>query len=198
MTPVAEAFDTAAALRASYSLACQCNDFPWATCQDETKGYDNVLKCAKDVRDKCQAAKAKLPAPKATTPCGKDVESAVNTMVTATANMMGATVAWLEKNKSKLVGPLSRATLSDSCSDIPGCREGIPMGGPGTHEGYEKASFATVNTVECTKRVFQCGRDAKNVCFIGKAASRVGVACDGMENRTDDPLLVPSTGTPVR
>jgi hypothetical protein len=193
--PEAAATDVAAVLRAVHPLACAAagSNNDWAKCHDETKGFDNALRCAQTARAKAKAASAKLPADGARSTCGKTISSASRGVVTTTVKMFDDLVAWLEKHRAQLAGPMANATLQDACESMTCDDEPSDI-----LPAYEAASYARVMDVSCTKTLFQCGPAVDNVCWINKVADRLGVACDATENKTDSPLFVRGTGGRVR
>lgn len=195
LQPDEAAKDVASVLRATYPLSCKAaganND--WATCHDETKGFDNVLRCAQGARAKAKALASRIPADTARSTCGKTIGAASRGVVTSTAKMLDDLVAWLEKHRAQLVGPMATAALSDACDTV-NCEDMPSEFAP----AYEGASYRHVMEVECTKTLFQCGTARDNVCFINKVADRLGLSCDPTENKTDSPLSVRTTGTAIR
>lgn len=187
--------DVAAVLKAVHPLACKAaganND--WAKCHDETKGFQNVLRCAQAARAKAKAAASRFPADTARSTCGKAISSASRGVAETTAKMFDDLVAWLEKHRTELSGPMANATIGDACETVSCDDQPSEFA-----EGYEAASYARVMAVNCTKPLFQCGNAGDNVCWINKVAARLGVACDGAENKTDSPLSVRATGTTIR
>lgn len=195
LPPDDAARDTAGAIRSAHPLACAAAaaDNDWATCHDEMKGFDNVLRCAQGARTKARSALARFPALSPRSECGKVVATASREMVAASTKMLADLVAWLEKNRARLTAPLANQAMSDACIDVK-CDDK-----PSQFDGlHDHASYAHVSQIECTKSMFQCGRAANNECLIFKVADRLGVACDATENKLDDPLTVRSTGTPIR
>lgn len=191
------AIDTMNAIRTFHPAACSAaggaGGDDWATCHDETKGYANLLRCAQNAKNASEAALRSLPSNEPASECGREIATASTSMVRASVTLYTDLIAWLEKNRSRLEGPLKTSPLTDVCNRLD-CGDQ-----PSQFDGrYELASYATVSRIECTKALFQCGRARDNVCWINKVASRIGVACDPSENKPDDPLFVRSTGTRLR
>lgn len=195
LEPEPAARDTAAAIRAFYPLGCRSGkaSADWGACHDETKGFNNVLRCAHAARALTRSAAAGLPATTPQSACGREVASANRTVVMASVKLYEDLVAWLEKNRGKLTPALANQSLSDACAEA-GCDD-KPSEFDATHSD---ASYAGIMGVQCTKALFQCGRAANNVCFINKVADRLGVSCAAEENKVGDPLFVRNTDTRIR
>lgn len=186
VTPDDDAVATIATLRDVYPLACECDTFPLAICEEDTKGYEEILKCAKRLSARCSAAKERLTrlTTSATTPCSRQIADGATRTILASAAFLEASVAWLEKNKAALVGPLTGKGMTDGCNDAkPGtCPNDEPNTWPENSDGtpgkYTDATYYPINSVECTKALLQCGRDKGNVCAIQKVTYRLGLSCD--------------------
>ncbi|MBX3220103.1 MAG: hypothetical protein KF795_06250 [Labilithrix sp.] len=192
MAPDDAARDTADAIRALHPLACRAAAATnaWATCHDEAKGYDRVLACAKQQRDKARAAVARLPGAQPSSVCGRTVAAASREMVLAVGQLFDRLVPWLEKNRARITVPLATAPVAEVCAEID-CPD-LP-----TEFAIENASYARVSGIECTKTLFRCGVARDNICWINRVASRLGVACDPSENKPSDSLSVRETGRHV-
>ena len=195
LPPDEAAKDVAIVLKGTYPLSCKAAGATsdWATCHDETKGFDNVLRCAKAAQTKARSVVARVPSDTPRSTCGKAIATASRGVVMTAAKMLDDVVAWLEKHRAQLMGPMANAALSDAC-DAVNCDD-MPNEFTAPYEG---ASYARVMGVNCTKTLFQCGTAADNVCWINKVADRLGLACDPTENKTDSPLSVRSTGMRIR
>ncbi|WP_437643745.1 hypothetical protein [Sorangium sp. So ce362] len=194
----AEADDAVRVLRAYYGIgqAVAAADWRWAKCHDETKGFDPLLDCAKSVGADIQALRARIPAPAlATSSCGHEIEGAHRRYVEAQERFHADVVAWLEKHRAALTAPLKRAALPDgACDAAPKACEAQPIDASEKYGPGDGASYARVNGIECTKRLFTCGA-ADNVCFVNKVASRLGLGPEA--SRLGD-LTVGSTGRRIR
>jgi len=125
---VSESKTTAAKIRQVYPIACDANaaSWKWATCHDETKGFDTVLTCATAARDQAKADAARFP-PAPTTPdptCGGTVEAESRAFVTMTASYLDDMVTWLTAHKATLVGPLRASSIYQLLDDKP--KAGMP------------------------------------------------------------------------
>lgn len=189
----AEADDAVRMLRAYYELgqAVAVADDRWAKCHDETVGFDALLACAKGVHEEVARLRAKLPPVRAASgACGHEVEGAHRAYIEGQERFHADVVAWLEKYRTALARPLSRAALPDgACDAAPKACEAQPIVYAETYGAGDGASYARVNGIECTKRLFRCG-PADNVCFVNKVASRLGL---GPEAKRSGDLSVRST-----
>lgn len=193
----AEADDAVKALRTYYDAgqAVAAADWRWAKCHDETKGFDAVLACAKSVNDEISSIRARAPMrPMAGSTCGHEIEDAHRAYIDGQDRFHGDVVDWLLANRAALSGPLRRAALPAVCGAASNPCDGRPVDTSQKYGSTHGASYARVMAVECTKRLFSCGA-ADNVCFINKAASRLGL---GTEASTTRDLAVRSTGRAIR
>lgn len=190
----AEARDTAAVIIDVYPKACRAAeaDSKWVACHDDVKGYAASLKCIEAAVALAHNAAQSFKSPPSSSPCGKNVAAAATSMVTTMPLFLDDFIVWMKSNRKQLEPAMAGKTLSDVCSGGVDCSQ-QPTGGPGSDK-YEKASWATISGVECTKDLFQCGRFKDNVCWINKVADRLDVACDPQSNKGTDPLFVRATG----
>ena len=193
-----EADDAVATLRAYYPLGQLVGhqDFMWATCHDETKGYAALLTCERGVVAEIGAAVARTPAAtSAKLPCGKEIETAHRLYLKAQPAFHSDHLKWLESMRARLTARMVGRSQSDACGDDDKLCSGEPMD-TDTKYGpdYHGASYSRVNTVECTKRLFECEPPVGNECWIGKVADRLGLG----EKPAFGTLRVRSTGESLR
>ncbi len=188
--PDAEGRDVLVSLRETYPLACftHAADWDWATCHDETKGFQALLNCAEASLKKARAAKEGYPKFKASSICGRSIVNATKVVVDATPPFFEDLISWLKASRAKIEPGLRTKPLADVCSAVD-C-SGKPSAGS---EKYQLVDFAVVNRVECTRKLLACGV-ARKPCHIGEVAARLGLACDPTENRWQDPVFVQETG----
>ena len=179
----ADANDAMRAIVSAYPVACaaQKAESAWAKCHDKTKGYDAVLKCARDCASIATDAATRLPARIAKLPCGTTIEQSCAGVVTTSATFFPEVVAWLEKSKAKLSPKLSGKSLYEACGDAEGLCDDEPEE---SSEKYQALGWGNVMGVDCTKALFQCGIDKENVCWINKVADRLGASCEPAEVKT--------------
>jgi hypothetical protein len=193
----AEADDAVRMLRAYYDLgqAVAAADWRWAKCHDETVGFDALLACEKGVLAEVHGLRARMPpGASATSTCGHEIEDAHRFYADGQERLHSDLVAWLEKNRAALVPAMRRKALPDACSAAAKACDSRPTDASERYGAIHGASYARVNAIECTKRLFKCGA-ADNVCFVNKVASRLGLGPEA--NRSGD-LAVRSTGRRIQ
>lgn len=196
-TDDAEAIDAANVIKTLHPLRCVAGkaDWKWAKCHDEMKGFDNVLACVREVKASAESAAGQLPTGKvAKSPCGGTIEAAVRDNVTLTAQFLSDTEKWLVAHRAEMTPRMQMKSFWDACSGK-ACE-----GRPNSYAPpYDKSLFSE-DKMSCTKELFRCGAP-DNVCFIGKVAGRLGVACDPKENHVSDSyhdvVSVRATGTRI-
>ena len=190
------AADVVRAMRAYYELglAVAAADWKWATCHDETVGYDALLACERAVHAEIQVLRAKLPAASAASPCSREVEEVHCAYIDGQARFHADILAWLEANRATLAPAMRRKTLGNGACDVAqkAC-DARPVDAAEKYGSVYGASYARVSTVECTQRLFQCGAE-DNVCHLNKVAERIGL---GPDARRGD-LAVRSTGQRIQ
>ncbi|WP_437731283.1 hypothetical protein [Sorangium sp. So ce1335] len=193
-----EADDVVRVLRALYPIgqAVGGADWDWSTCHDKTVGFDALLSCAKEAHTKIRAQQAKMPTGTiASSACGKDIEQAHRAYIDGQERYHADVVAWLEQHRAALTPALRRRSLPDgACDAARKACDAMPIDVASKYGAEHGASYARVNTIECTKQLFVCG-STDNVCYIGKVADRLGLGSDGTPR---DGLLVRSTGRRLR
>jgi hypothetical protein len=192
-TVASEAKTTAVAIRQFYPIDCAANAawWKWATCHDETKGFDQVLACATAARDEVKAARARLPAqpPPTDASCSAAVELKSRTLVESMTAYLGDLVPWLAAHRAKLAGPLRTSSVFHL--DDEKLTEGMPQE---TDEKYRgdapMLGFGMVNDIACTNTIYRCGllnspdscqglvlTASPNCCGMRQTALRLGVEC---------------------
>jgi hypothetical protein len=177
-----EAKTTAGAVRQFYPLDCAANaaSWKWATCHDETKGFDQVLACATAARDEADATSARFPAaqPGPDPSCGGTIETNSRAFVELTAMYLDDLVVWLAAHRNSLAGPLKKSAFQDLDNDR--LKVGMPNAWDQKYGGSDPAGvrFGWVNDIVCTKALYRCGLQDDDVCWVQKVASRLGAACD--------------------
>lgn len=188
-TAESEARDTVAVLRALYppAIGIASESAKVDHCHDEAIGFDKLAACASSVAPEIVRLSKLVPAkPIATTPCGREVEGALRSYMTAHMNYRAATFNWFTEHKAELGRLMVGRTFPDVADQIkdPEPNEWSDAYGPG-----HPASWGSVMKVECTKRLFTCTQEA-NVCWINKVADRLGLSA---ESKVDQPLYVRGT-----
>jgi hypothetical protein len=182
---------TAATIGHLYPLDCKAAaaSWKWATCHDQTKGFDVLLACTTAARDQAKAAAAELPpfAPaNPGTPCAAAVAAKSNAFVTNTATYLDDLVTWLGAHKATLVGPMRNSTIWGLSDDK--LKEGMPHEYDKKYGGDEAKGeslrFGWVNDIACTKSILRCGTEEDPAhkltyieCGVQAAAIRLGVDC---------------------
>jgi hypothetical protein len=190
-TPSPDPNATAGTIRQFYPVDCDASAawWKWATCHDETKGFDALLACTKAARDQTKAAAARLPlttTPSPDTPCAVSVEAQSRKFVTNTATYLDDVVTWLTTHKAALVGPLRASTIQDVDNDK--LKADMPKDYDEKYGGDsakgESLRFGWVNDLACTKSLFRCGTEDDPShkltyieCGVHAAAVHLGVDC---------------------
>jgi hypothetical protein len=180
---------TAGTIRHFYPIDCDAHAawYKWATCHDETKGFDALLACTTAARDQAKAAAARLPRTTTSSPdapCAATVEAQSRVFVTNTATYLDDVTTWLTAHKTALVGPLRASSLQDIDSDK--LKADMPHDFDRKYgaDAGEPLGFGWVNDIACTKALYRCGTedDPSNKltyidCRVMAVAARLGVAC---------------------
>lgn len=195
-----DADETIAVLRALQPLVCEAHgaEWAWATCHDETQGYDHVLSCLdKSARD-ARAAADRFKAVGAKASCASSTESASAEVIKLTPVFLEAELAWLKSKKGALAGRLASKSLSDACYEEPACKDKPSQ----FDDRWKDMSLLKLNSLECTKTLFRCGTQSDNACVLAKILPRLGLMCKASDNRTgsapQDALFVRATGRKLR
>jgi hypothetical protein len=178
-------------IRQFYPIDCDASaaSWKWATCNDETKGFNALLACTTAARDQANAAAVQLP-PATTanpdTPCAATVEAKSRAFVTGTATYLDDVVTWLAAHKGTLVGPMQAHSIQDLDNDK--LKADMPHNYDTKYGGDaakgESLRFGWVNDIACTKLLFRCGTEDDPShkltyiqCGVQAAAVRLGVEC---------------------
>lgn len=171
-----EAADAVQVIRRLYPLgqSIGAEDWKWATCHDETKGYTALLACERGVSQRiADLAKSLPPEAIATQACGRTIEAAHRQYIQGQAAFHADHLAWLERLKPKLTVPMAGKSQSDACDEKLCADE--PHDFQPKYGAPDGANYGHVNSVECVKELFDCAPPTGNVCWINKVANRLGV-----------------------
>jgi hypothetical protein len=190
------AIDVVRVLRAHYKTAQDIGspDFAIAGCNDKSNGYQALVDCSTPHVEAIKAISAKAtPAGVATSPCGKELETALATFITMTTTYNIDHYRWLLDSKARLAPAMAGKNVSDACERLGKFCDTRPRN---YQPKYAKAStFEPIMSVNCVKTLFQCG-PAGNVCWVNKIADRLGIGERAPASSGD--LKVRATGRTIQ
>lgn len=185
----ADVKSTVAVIRLAYPIAQRASKADWdlATCIDSEVGYDTLKGCLADALQKTDAANEAFRSSQLnpTTPCAAEVYGAHSRYLTGQVQYLQAFKYWVDSSSVLLSSAMRNKSLTKACQGNRCQKRPSEFDFPGT-------GFATVNGVECTKKLFFCDQ-TDNVCHITKVADRLGVGERGARGT----LLVRATGADV-
>lgn len=183
--------DTVRAIREAHPFACRAAslDDRWATCHDDTKGFDAAVACVARAADDASALRASFQPGSYSSACGKEIAAKSSAFVVGIGGFLADVRAWMLAHRATFAPAMANRTMTDAC-DVADCKTMPSAFDP----KYEAATYAPVSQIECTKTMFRCGVSDANVCDLGKAAARLGASCDRAEDKLSDPLVVRATG----
>jgi hypothetical protein len=192
-----DAKDIVATLTALHPIACAANaaEWAWATCADETVGYNATARCIAESARVGHAAFAAIPAQSvASSACGRELEQTLREHVVAEASFLDAENAWIQRAKPGVRAALSRQPLSDACRSIT-CQEEPfpdPENFPGIHFG------GGIDRIKCVEAALTCRWQSREPipCNAARAASLLGISC-GSGGGSAQPIFSRRTGRPV-
>ena len=143
-----------------------------AVCHDDVVGFAAARKCYADALAKAKDAQAKKPPSSAKFECGKTIESVGLAYVDGRVELLTANIAWLDAHKTTLSPLMASKSIWHACEDT-NCENQ-----PASYlDKYKAAGIGEVNTIECTKRLFQIG-PPDNVAWLQKVVTARGLSCN--------------------